>query len=48
MWIHTAGVTGKISDFKLCFETQQEAFLESMAEAAGAVINSLGNKSRWT
>jgi len=44
MWIHTAGVTDKTSDFALCFETQQEAFLESMAEAAGAVINSLGNK----
>ncbi|SHF70847.1 hypothetical protein SAMN02746089_02424 [Caldanaerobius fijiensis DSM 17918] len=44
MWIHTAGVTDKTSDFAICFATQQEAFLESMVEAAGAVINSLGNK----
>jgi len=42
MWIHTAGLTDKLSDFNKAFTTPQEKFLESMAEAAGAVINSLG------
>jgi len=41
MWIHTAGSTNKTSDFSAAFKTQQDAFLESMAEAAGAVMNSL-------
>jgi uncharacterized Fe-S center protein len=44
MWIHTAGVTKSTSDFALCFKTNQDYFLESMAEAAGAVMKSLGNK----
>jgi len=44
MWIHTAGVTKKTGDFALCFKTDQDAFLESMAEAAGAVMNYMGNK----
>jgi len=42
MWIHTAGKTHKLEDFALAFKTPQDAFLESMAEAAGAVMNSLG------
>jgi uncharacterized Fe-S center protein len=44
MWIHTAGVTKSTNDFALCFKTDQDAFLESMAEAAGAVMNHMGNK----
>jgi len=44
MWIHTAGVSKKTGDFALCFKTDQDAFLESMAEAAGAVMNYMGNK----
>lgn len=39
IWIHTAGVSK--TDFSLVFKTNQNAFLESMAEAAGAVMNSL-------
>lgn len=42
MWIHTAGSTRNTDDFALCFKTNQDMFLESMAEAAGSVINSLG------
>lgn len=42
MWIHTAGVTRSRKDFALCFKTDQDRFLESMAEAAGSVINRLG------
>lgn len=44
MWIHTAGKTDKLSDFNMAFSTTQDLFLESMAEAAGAVINKLENK----
>ncbi|MDP3149309.1 MAG: DUF362 domain-containing protein [Ignavibacteria bacterium] len=44
MWIHTAGLTDKLSDFNKAFTTPQDKFLESMAEAAGAVMNSLGDK----
>jgi uncharacterized Fe-S center protein len=40
-WIHTAGVSR--TDFSLAFRTNQNAFLESMAEAAGAVMKSLGD-----
>ncbi len=40
-WIHTAG-TSK-TDFFIAFSTPQNAFLESMAEAAGAVMNKMGN-----
>jgi uncharacterized Fe-S center protein len=43
MWIHTAGVTKSRDEFHLCFETKQELFLESMAEAAGSVMNRLGD-----
>lgn len=42
MWIHTAGVTKNLSDFAQCFKTPQDKFLESMAEAAGAVMTRLG------
>ncbi|MCK9280505.1 MAG: DUF362 domain-containing protein [Melioribacteraceae bacterium] len=42
MWIHTAGLTDKLSDFAKAFTTPQDKFLESMAEAAGAIINSMG------
>ncbi len=42
MWIHTAGGTTSRDDFSVCFSTPQDHFLESMAEAAGAIINSLG------
>lgn len=43
MWIHTAGVTKSRDDFAMCFSTEQDLFLESMAEAAGSVINKLNN-----
>lgn len=42
MWIHSAGVTDKLSDFNVVFTTPQDKFLESMAEAAGAIMQSLG------
>jgi uncharacterized protein len=42
MWIHTAGLTDKTSELSKAFTTPQDKFLESMAEAAGAIINSLG------
>ncbi len=42
MWVHTAGVTDKTSELAKAFTTDQNKFLESMAEAAGAVMNSLG------
>jgi len=41
MWIHSAGVSK--TDFAQAFKTNQNAFLESMAEAAGAVMNKLGD-----
>ncbi len=44
MWIHTAGATDKLGDFAKAFTTPQDNFLESMAEAAGAVMNSQGEK----
>lgn len=43
MWIHTAGLTDKTSEFSKAFETPQDKFLESMAEAAGAVMLYLGD-----
>jgi uncharacterized protein len=42
MWIHTAGLTDKTSELSKAFTTPQDKFLESMAEASGAIINSLG------
>lgn len=44
MWIHTAGLTDNTSDFSKAFETPQDKFLESMAEAAGSVMLYLGDK----
>lgn len=44
MWIHTAGVTKSLDDFKRCFETKQDLFLESMAEAAGSITDRLGGR----
>jgi uncharacterized Fe-S center protein len=41
IWIHTAGANK--TNFYLAFETPQNAFLESMAEAAGAVMNKMGD-----
>lgn len=41
LWIHTGGVSK--TDFPLSFRTDQNIFLESMAEAAGAVMNHLGD-----
>jgi uncharacterized Fe-S center protein len=40
IWIHTGGVSK--TDFPLAFRTNQNIFLESMAEAAGSVMNHLG------
>lgn len=44
MWIHTAGATKTTGDFSPAFRVDQDAFLESMAEAAGAVAGRLGDK----
>lgn len=38
VWIHSAGASK--SDFRSAFGALQDAFLESMAEAAGAIMNS--------
>ena len=40
VWIHTAGASK--SDFRAAFATPQDSFLESMAEAGGAVISKMG------
>ena len=42
MWIHTAGATRDLKSFKVAYKTPQDDFLESMAEAAGSVIDKLG------
>lgn len=39
MWIHTAGNTKSTNDFTECFSTNQESFLESMAEAASSIAD---------
>jgi len=44
MWIHTAGATKSLKDFQRCFETRQDLFLESMAEAAGSVADRLDGR----
>ena len=44
MWIHTAGATKDLSSFGPAMQTPQDRFLESMAEAAGAVMNSLEDR----
>ncbi len=42
MWIHTAGATRSRAEFGRAFQTPQDAFLESMAEAAGSVMKRFG------
>jgi hypothetical protein len=44
MWIHTAGVTRDRNNFAMALSAPQNPFLESMAEAAGAVMTRLGDK----
>lgn len=39
MWIHTAGGTNRTDNFNVCFATAQDAFLESMAEAASSIVD---------
>ena len=43
MWIHTAGASRTLGNFSRCYRTKKELFLESMAEAAGSVIEKLGS-----
>lgn len=42
MWIHTGGETRALGRFILCYKVKKELFLESMAEAAGSVVEKLG------
>ena len=42
MWIHTAGIIKDTGNFSACFKVRQDLFLESMAEAAGSVVDRLG------
>lgn len=44
MWIHTAGLTKSTDDFEQCFKTEQDRFLESMAEAALSVNAALSGR----
>lgn len=44
MWIHTVGVTKRRDNFELCFKADQDEFLEAMAEAAGSVMDRLGER----
>lgn len=41
-WIHSSGAVKTTGDMKAIFDAPHDKFLESMAEAAGAVMNSLG------
>lgn len=41
MWIHSVGTSNKPGDFTPALNAPHDKFLESMAEAAGAVMNSL-------
>lgn len=43
MWIHTAGKINKSGNFNDSFSTVQDDFLESMAEAASAVVSNKKN-----
>jgi len=45
VWIHSAGATRHRDSFASAFQTNQDDFLESMAEAAGSVINKLGKNN---
>jgi len=44
MWIHTAGATRNLDSFAPAMNTEQDHFLEAMAEAAGSVVNRLGGE----
>ncbi|MCG6189958.1 DUF362 domain-containing protein [Maribellus maritimus] len=44
MWIHTAGLSKSTDDFEQCFKTEQDRFLESMAEAALSVDAALSGR----
>ena len=44
IWVHTAGASDDLKDFELCFKTPQNDFLESMADACGAIINDLDDR----
>lgn len=44
MWIHTAGTSRSTDNMMLMFQTKTDDFLESIAEASGAVMNYLGDK----
>ncbi len=44
MWIHTAGATKSRDDFRVCFKTEQKAFLEAMVEAAGAIMQAMDGR----
>lgn len=39
MWIHSAGKTKKLGNFAACAFVSQDAFLESMAEAASTIVD---------
>ena len=41
MWIHTGGETRALGKFIRCYKVKKELFLESMAEAAGSVVEKL-------
>jgi uncharacterized protein len=43
MWIHSSGTSTKAGDIPTLVNAPHDKFLESMAEAAGAVMNSLGD-----
>lgn len=44
IWVHTAGASDDLADFEKSFTTPQDDFLESMADACGAVMSDLGNR----
>ncbi len=44
MWIHTAGKVKTLGDFGPATQTPQDDFIESMAEAAGAVMDFMGDR----
>lgn len=43
MWVHTAGSSDDLGNFALCFSTPQNDFLESMADACGAILSDKGD-----
>ena len=44
IWVHTAGASDDLKDFGQSFTTPQNDFLESMADACGAVLTDLGDR----